>query len=77
VACGVAVVAAIATTILARNAPADWRIAAIGAGHAVAQLVGALALTGLMVRDLRRHASSASDGSGAERTGRIGSEDRS
>lgn len=77
VACGVAVVAAIATTILARNAPADWRIAAIGAGHALAQSVGALALTGLMVRDLRRHASSASDGSGAERTGRIGSEDRS
>ena len=50
----VAGVAALAATVLARSAPDDWRIAAIGAGHALAQSVGAIALVGILVRDLRR-----------------------
>ncbi len=67
VACVVALVAAIAATVLARNVPADWRIAAIGAGHALAQSVGAFALVALLGRDLRRGGTPPSDGPGMQR----------
>jgi len=76
VACAVAIVAAIAATVLARNVPADWRIAAIGAGHALAQSVGALVLSVLLVRDLRHNTSPRSGGATAGPTDGAGPEGR-
>ncbi len=52
--------AGVATWLAEVSAP-DWRIAAIGAGHAVAQTVGAVVLVVLLLRDLRRRGAESVD----------------